>query len=50
MIPFKTSKIKNLIKISGKLLMIDEITSFKIRKKIYTKKNYQKMSGFIRST
>ena len=48
MIPFKTSKIKNLIKISGKLLMIDEITSFKIRKKIYAKKKLSKNEWFYK--
>ncbi len=48
MISIKKNKIKDLIKISGNLLMLDEITSYKIGKKIYAKKNYQKMNGSIK--
>ena len=48
MIPHKKNKIKNLIKISGKLLMIDEITSFEIKEKIYTEKKLSKNEWFYK--
>lgn len=48
MIPLKKSKIKNLIKISGKLLMIDEIKSYKIGKKIYAEKKLSKNEWFYK--
>jgi 3-hydroxymyristoyl/3-hydroxydecanoyl-(acyl carrier protein) dehydratase len=48
MIPLKKSKIKNLIKISGQLLMIDEIKSYKIGKKIYAEKKLSKNEWFYR--
>ena len=39
MISIKKNKIKDLIKISGNLLMLDEITSYKIGKKIFDRLN-----------
>lgn len=44
----KKIKISNLIKISGKLLMIDEITSFQIGKKICAKKTLNRNEWFYK--
>ena len=44
----KKNKIKNLIKISGDLLMIDETTSYKIGKKIHAKKKLSKNEWFYK--
>ena len=48
MIPLKINKIKNLIKISGKLLMIDEIKSYKIGKKVHAEKKLSKNEWFYK--
>jgi 3-hydroxyacyl-[acyl-carrier-protein] dehydratase len=44
----KKNKIKNLIKISGNLLMLDEIISYKIGKEIYAKKKLSKNEWFYK--
>ena len=48
MIPIKKNKIIDLIKISDKLLMIDEIKSYKIGKNIYAEKNLSKKEWFYK--
>ena len=48
MISMEKNKIKNLIKISGKLLMIDEITSYKLGKRIYAGKKLSKNEWFYK--
>ncbi len=48
MISMEKNKIKNLIKISGKLQMIDEITSYKLGKRIYAVKKLSKNEWFYK--